>query len=92
MSNRRPVWPACNFALRRTLTVKAKRAGLDALGIASRTGDLLKSVDDVLRKRYLPHDGEVASNATAPGKYAGNESLTFRPKLLQIQENHWGIV
>ena len=51
--------------LRHTFCVKAKRAGLDAIEIASKTGHNPKSVEDMLRKHYLPHDSEVATNATA---------------------------
>lgn len=51
--------------LRHTFCVKAKRAGLDAIDIASKTGHNPKSVEDMLRKHYLPHDSEVATNATA---------------------------
>lgn len=51
--------------LRHTFVVKCKRAGLDAFDIASKTGHSPKSVDDMLRKHYLPHDSEVATNATA---------------------------
>lgn len=51
--------------LRHTFVVKAKRAGLDAISIAAKTGHDPKSVEDMLRKYYLPHDSEVASNATA---------------------------
>lgn len=51
--------------LRHTFVVKAKRAGLDAFEIASKTGHDPKSVEDMLSKHYLPHDSEVATNATA---------------------------
>lgn len=51
--------------LRHTFVVKAKRADLDAFQIASKTGHSPKSVEDMLRKHYLPHDSEVATNATA---------------------------
>lgn len=51
--------------LRHTFCVKCKRAGLDAIEIASKTGHSPKSVEDMLRKHYLPHDSEVAINATA---------------------------
>jgi len=51
--------------LRHTFVVNGKRAGLDAFDIASKTGHSPKSVEDMLRKHYLPHDSEVARNATA---------------------------
>lgn len=51
--------------LRHTFVVKAKRAGLDPFAIASKTGHSEKSVSDMLRNHYLPHDSEVAKNATA---------------------------
>lgn len=51
--------------LRHTFVVKAKRAKLDSHSIAAKTGHSEKSVDDMLRKHYLPHDSEVASAATA---------------------------
>lgn len=51
--------------LRHTFVVKAKRAGLDPFAIASKTGHSEKSVSDMLRNHYLPHDSEVATNATA---------------------------
>lgn len=51
--------------LRHTFCVKAKRAGLDAIAIASKTGHSPKSVEDMLRRHYLPHDSEVATKATA---------------------------
>jgi integrase len=50
--------------LRHTFVVNAKRAGLDAFEIASKTGHSPKSVEDMLRKHYLPHDSVVAANAT----------------------------
>lgn len=50
--------------LRHTFVVNGKRAGLDAFDIASKTGHSPKSVEDMLRKHYLPHDSEVAKNAT----------------------------
>jgi integrase len=50
--------------LRHTFVVNCKRAGLDAFEIASKTGHSQKSVEDMLRKHYLPHDSEVAANAT----------------------------
>jgi integrase len=51
--------------LRHTFVVKAKRAGLDSHAIAAKTGHSEKSVDEMLRKHYLPHDSQVAANATA---------------------------
>ena len=51
--------------LRHTFCVKGKRAGLDAIEIASKTGHDPKSVEDMLRKHYLPHDSEVAELANA---------------------------
>lgn len=60
--------------LRHTFCVKAKRAGLDAIQIASKTGHDPKSVEDMLRKYYLPHDSEVAMNATAQLEAHRNKS------------------
>lgn len=51
--------------LRHTFVVKGKRAGLDAFAIASKTGHSEKSVSEMLRNHYLPHDSEVATAATA---------------------------
>ncbi|HEY1630842.1 MAG TPA: hypothetical protein VGF56_05970 [Rhizomicrobium sp.] len=51
--------------LRHTFVVKCKRAGLDEFEIASKTGHSAKSVRDMLARHYLPHDSEVATNATA---------------------------
>lgn len=51
--------------LRHTFCVKAKRAKLDSHAIAAKTGHSEKSVDDMLRRHYLPHDSEVARAATA---------------------------
>lgn len=51
--------------LRHTFCVKGKRAGLDAIEIASKTGHSPKSVQDMLNKHYLPHDSEVAALANA---------------------------
>jgi site-specific recombinase XerD len=62
--------------LRHTFCVKAKRAGLDAISIASKTGHDPKSVEDMLRKYYLPHDSEVAMNATAQLEAHRNRSRT----------------
>lgn len=62
--------------LRHTFVVKAKRADLDSHAIASKTGHSEKSVDDMLRNHYLPHDSEVATNATAQLEAYRNRSRT----------------
>jgi site-specific recombinase XerD len=62
--------------LRHTFCVKAKRADLDPIQIASKTGHDPKSVEDMLRKYYLPHDSEVATQATAQLEAHRNRSRT----------------
>lgn len=67
----RRVTKACDMGhldfrhLRHTFVVNAKRAGLDEFEIGSKTGHSAKSVRDMLGRHYLPHDSEVATNATA---------------------------
>lgn len=61
--------------LRHTFVVNAKRAGLDAFEIASKTGHSPKGVEDMLRRHYLPHDSIVAANATRKMERSADRQL-----------------